>query len=620
MSLSQALGTSAAGLRAAQAGLALVASNIANAQTPGYVRKTLSLVTTTAGSSAASVRTAAINREIDQFVQKQLRVETAGGSYASGLNDFYQRLQQIYGAPGSDSALETVFNNFTASLQDLGTSPDSAAARSATVRAAQVLAQSLNGMTSDIQSLRSDADGRLADAVAKANEAMQKIASLNAQLATAQPGSAETATWKDQRDLYVDQLSELLDVRVVAGDHDQINVFTTSGVQLVGTQASQLQFNAQGTMTATSLWNADPSKSSLGSLQLALAGGGTVDLTASGAIRSGSIAAYLQMRDQVLVEAQSQLDAMADAMARALSDETIAGNAVTAGAQSGFDLDINGLLAGNSINLTFTDSQTGQQHRLSLVRVDDPSALPLQNGQTLDPNDEVIGLDFSGGLAGVISQLNAKFNGRLQFSNPAGTTLRVLDDGAGNISDVNALSMTRTASTFASGSAALPFFTDGNNPYSGAIRANGPQSLGFAGRIQVNSALVADPSKLVLYGPSTPAGDATRPNFIYDRLVTATQSFSPQTGLGSAAAPLTTDLSSFLRQVLSAQSSAAANASSLADGQAVVVDNLKQRVADDSGVNVDQEMANLLALQTAYGANARVMSAIKDMLDTLMRV
>ena len=46
----------------------------------------------------------------------------------------------------------------------------------------------------------------------------------------------------------------------------------------------------------------------------------------------------------------------------------------------------------------------------------------------------------------------------------------------------------------------------------------------------------------------------------------------------------------------------------------------KQRVADSSGVNVDQEMANLISLQTAYGANARVMSVVQEMIDTLLKM
>lgn len=620
MSLSQALSTSASGLRATQAGLALISSNIANAQTPGYVRKTLSLESTNAGEGSTGVRTAAINREIDSFIQRQLRVETSGGSYASQNAAFYQRLQQIYGAPGADSALETIFNKFTASLQDLATNPESSAARSAAISSAQVLTQHLNAMTDDIQALRSDAENGLAEAVAKANEAIDKIAQLNMQISTADSHSASVANWEDQRDAYVDQLAELLDVRVVVGDHNQFNVFTTSGVQLVGNQPSHLVFNQQGTVTANTQWSADPSESQLGTLKLVSPGGTSVDLIASKSIRSGRIASYLEMRDQILVEAQAQLDGIAVAMARALSDETVTGAAVTSGAQTGFDLDIAGLQAGNSINLTYTDHLSGQQRRVTLIRVDDPAALPLGDDATPDPNDTVIGLDFSGGLASVLSQLNTKFNGRIQFSNPSGTTVRLLDDGAGNLTDINAFSVTRTASSLNGGGLALPFFSDGAAAYTGAFTASGPQSAGFAGRIAVNPLLAGDPSKLVLYGTGVAAGDPARPNYIYDRLLNAKQMFSPDTGLGMESSPLVSDLPTFLRQVLSRQGSAADNAQNLAEGQTVVVNNLQQRLDEQAGVNVDQEMANLMTLQTAYGANARVMSVIKDMLDTLMRM
>ena len=135
--------------------------------------------------SASACASPPINRELDQYLQRQLRVESSGASYADLRAQFYNRLQSVYGVPGSDSALETVFNNFTTSLQALSTSPDSASARSAVLSAAQVLTQQLNSMTADIQGLRSDAELGIADAVTKANEAMKRIADINRQLGTA---------------------------------------------------------------------------------------------------------------------------------------------------------------------------------------------------------------------------------------------------------------------------------------------------------------------------------------------------------------------------------------------------------------------------------------------------
>ena len=86
-------------------------------------------------------------------------------------------------------------------------------------------------------------------------------------------------------------------------------MFTNSGVQLVGSEAARLSFNPQGTVSAATLWDSDPAESNLGSLMLVAGNGTTIDLIANKSIRSGKIAAYLEMRDNILVQAQNQLDA-----------------------------------------------------------------------------------------------------------------------------------------------------------------------------------------------------------------------------------------------------------------------------------------------------------------------
>ena len=85
--------------------------------------------------------------------------------------------------------------------------------------------------------MRGDAELGLADAVTRANEAMQRIAQINRQLATASAGDATTASLLDQRDVYIDQLAQMMDINVVPGDFNQVSVFTNSGIQLVGINA-----------------------------------------------------------------------------------------------------------------------------------------------------------------------------------------------------------------------------------------------------------------------------------------------------------------------------------------------------------------------------------------------
>ncbi|HEY4723547.1 MAG TPA: flagellar hook-associated protein FlgK, partial [Anaerolineae bacterium] len=301
------------GLRATQAGLSLVASNVANAQTPGYVRKSLIIESSGSNEVSNGVRVLGVQRELDEFMQRQFRVESSGGAYADLRADFLQRLQQIYGEPGSESALESVFNKFTSAVQSLITSPDLVAARSIVLSSAQVLAQNLNKITTDIQALRADAESGLANAVATANNAIEKIAAINYQLAGLNTRSAADASLMDERDNYINQLTELMDIRVVISEHGQVDILTNSGIQLVGAGGTVLAFNAQGTVTPATNWDIDPLKRTLGTLGLVTGGGETMDLIINNSIRSGKIAAYLDMRDNVLVQAQDQLDALAAA-------------------------------------------------------------------------------------------------------------------------------------------------------------------------------------------------------------------------------------------------------------------------------------------------------------------
>lgn len=617
MGLSQTLAISLAGLNATQTNLSIIAGNVANAQTPGYVAQSAVQVETSAGSGD-SVQVTSINRVLDQYVQQQLWTEQAGGGYADMQANLYQQLQQVYGQPGSGVTLDDSFNSFTSAVQALSTSPSSTAAQTQMVGAAQALAQQLNNATTYIQTLRTQADQGIATDVQNANNALQQIAQINQQLSGMTTNDSTTASLEDQRDQYINQLSQLMDISVVHSGN-QVTVFTTSGTELAGMQASQLSFNATGTVTATEQWNADPSKSGLGTITLTPPGGSPIDLVASGQIRSGQIAAYLNMRDNVLVQAQAQLDEMAAQMSTALSNTTTAGTAVTSGSQAGFDTDIGSMLAGNTIQLAYTDS-SNVQHNVTIVAVDDPSALPLSNSATANPNDTVIGVDFSGGAASVAAQLNAALGADgLQFSNPSGTTLRILDDGTG-AATVNSASTTTTATSLTGGSGALPLFVDGSQPYTGAITSSGSESVGYAGRIAVNPAVVANPSALVDYSAQTASGDATRPNFIYDQLVNASLQYSPSTGIGGTASPFQGTLSDYLSQVVSMQSQAATNATNLQTGQDIVVNALQTRFNSTSGVNIDTEMANLLTLQNAYGANARVMTTVKQMLDALLQM
>ena len=615
MSLSQALSVALAGVNVTQQGLSVIAGNVANANTAGYVDEAVNPISTAfAGETGAGVDSDGINRQLNALLQSQLWTETSGDSYADTTSQLYQQLQQIYGTPGSSSSFDAVYDNFTSALQALSTSPSSYSAQSAVISSAQAVAQNLNSMTGSIQQLRSQAEAGIATDVQTANTALQQIAQINQQLETAAPDSS-TATLEDQRDQDITQLTQLMNVNVVQGSGNQISVFTGTGQQLVaGTQASQLSFNNVGTLSATSLWSANPSQDSAGTITLTSPGGTTTDLVATNAIQSGEIGAYLQMRDSILPQAQSQLDEMANQMSQALSNQTTSGTAVTSGSQAGFSVDVGALSAGNTVQLTYTDPQN-TQHTVTIVALGAGGTLPAQSANSSNP---VIGVNFAGGMSSVVSQLNAALGTNLQFSNPSGTVLQVVNAGSGNV--VNSLSATSTVTSLTSGSPQLQLFTDGTQPITGAITASGSQTTGLAGSIEVNPAIVASPSSLVAYAANTAAGDATRPNFMLNQMTDATLTYSPATGLGSASAPYSGTLTQYMSAVVSQQSQAANAATNLQQGQDTVLTALQQRFNDQSGVNIDTEMSNLIALQNAYGANARVMSTIQQMMTTLLQV
>jgi flagellar hook-associated protein 1 len=620
MGINQALSAALAGVNVTQQGLSIIAGNVANANTAGYVDESLNQVELgTAGTSGASVQSAGINRDLNTLLQSQLWTETSGGSYADTTSQLYQQLQDIYGTPGSTTSFDAIYNNFTTALQGLSTTPSSYSNQAAVLSSAQALAQNLNSMTASVQQLRTQAEAGIANDVQTANGLLQQIAQINDKLeGTGDDADSTTATLEDQRGQDITQLTGLMNVNVVQNSNNQVSVFTGSGLQLVsGVQASQMSFDNVGTLSATSLWSADPSQDGTGTITLTAPGGTTADMIADNAIQSGEIGAYLQMRDTILPQAQTQLDEFANQMSQALSNRTVSGTAASAGGLNGFNVDVGSLSPGNSTQFSYTDS-SNVQHTITVVALAANTTLPQQTSAS-NPNNTTIGINFSLGMSSVVAQLNAAFGSNLTFANPSGTTLQVLNaNGSGNV--VNSASATSTATSLTSGSPQLQLFVDGTQPITGALTpGGGTQTTGLAGRISVNTALVNSPGSLVAYAANTSAGDGTRPNFLLSQMTTAALNFSPTTGVGTAQAPYSGTLGQYLSQVITQQSQAANAASNLQQGQDTVVTALQQRVNSESGVSIDTEMSNLISLQNAYSANARVMSTIQQMMNTLLQ-
>ncbi len=749
MGVSGALAASLSGLTVTRAQLDVLATNIANSDTPGYTRKSLSQAATIAGPNAIGVRTESLDRQLDSLLQKQVRSELGGAGYVRTLADYHERLNVLLGQPGSASAFDTIVSNFATSLSALSDNPSSYTAQQAIIGDARVLTQSLNSLSQDVQQLRTEAEQGIADSVRNINDALQRIEQVNNTIIGVSGNARVPADLLDERDRQIDALAQEIDIQVIERADSTVSIFTSAGISLFSGTASQLNFDQVASLNALSQYSTNPADRTVGTVTIGAMGDGEIDLLAGNNIRSGRLAAFVELRDDTLVEMQNRLDEFAHHLALAMSTRTETGvphnpavpgtsadlagtgtyapvDFTNAGSNDGsiaFDLtidgvtqsidityaeasvlaadpgavtqselvalinqeantafsttgvtyavadgaaidlrssslgagsnvtvasyaeanlsgtttladgsaagsltadglqvDLSGIQPGNRVSLNVTDTFGPSTQQITLIHVTDPASLPLTGDPTVDPNDLVIGVDLTDSAA-VEAALAANGIG-LTTGIGAGGALQFIDDGTAGQYDINALSAQITVTTVQSGQPELPLFNDGienNGIYTASLDGQN-QKTGFAARIQLNSAVVENPSVLAMMDTSTASGDATRSDFLYEQFTSARFSIDTSTGIGTASAPLDISLADFAREIVNKTGFDTASAQRARDGQDIVVNGLLARQSDESGVNIDEEMARLTELQSVYAANAQVMSVAREMMDLLLSI
>ena len=318
------------------------------------------------------------------------------------------------------------------------------------------------------------------------------------------------------------------------------------------------------------------------------------------------------------------MDELAHGLALAFSSKDVTATAATVGPQQGFDIDLTGIQPGDSISLTYTPTPPGTPQTVTFVRVDDPTQLPLSNDVTADPNDTVFGVDFSGGIAAAATTIDTLLGVGVSVSNPSGNTLRVLDDGAIGTTDIDAVTATVTSTAVQDDGLSLPLFIDGGlspQPYTASFEG-GSQKTGFAARITLNLEVAQDNELLVRHttSPLTPLGDPDRPLELLSRLTDREFTFSPASGIGSPQRPLTTNITSFAERVISEQTGKANSLERAMVAQDVVLTSLRERFADESGVDINEELSDLINLQNAFAANARMIQAVDELMQILINL
>jgi flagellar hook-associated protein 1 len=614
MGLSIALSNALSGMRAGQSGLDVLSRNVANSGTPGYHRQSITTLDTL-GINSSYVRTGGVTRAFNESLQHHYLRGMSESGFTSVRASFIDRLQVSFGKPGTAGSLDTSFATFQSAISALATSPDSYAVRADAVAKAQVMASTLNGLSGQIQALRRETEGQIATSVDNLNQMLSTLEKINGRLADSSIDPTARATLLDQRDRLVGEVAKVIDVRADYRSDGTVALMTRSGVGVLDHSASVLEFHSAGTLAATSQFNNNTAESGVGRLLIRTPSGLVLDLVQQNILRSGELAALIELRDKSLVQAQDQLDEIAAGLAQAMSTIKTEGTPVTAGAASGFEVDIAAIRNGNDFVLDYT--LNGVARSIRVVRVDDTSRLPMD---VTDANgNRVLGLDFSGGAASVAAQLQTALGAGFAVSNPAGSILRVVDDGLGNTTDIMGLTARSTVTATQGAGLALSLFVDsGNADFTNSLDGYG-QKRGFAARITVNEAVLNDSTLMVQFAAGGSLGDDDRADFLLEQLDSMRfASYDPN----GRAVPyrLSGTVNDLISQTINHQGNVAQTAIGNAETQQMMMETLTQRMDSEYGVDVDEEMARLMELQNAYAANARVLAAVQELLQQLLQI
>ncbi len=296
------------GLQAQQAALNVVGHNIANVNTPGYTRQRADL---SAGRSqvegqvyfGTGVTLSSVQGIRDRFLDLQIYRETAK---QTGADERYAAVNAIGSALGDtgSTGIAAQIQAFFQGFQDLSTQPESAALRTSLLGKAQAMVTGLQTKYRLLDDQRGNADQSIAAQVAEVNTLTGQIAQLNQRISTeVTPGADNDA--RDQRKTLTDKLAGLVGINVVESSEGayQITLDSGSAVLVTGSSAFDLVTKRAG---------------SGGYLQLASnMAGSIVDVTS--AIKEGSLGAKLDLRDNILVGFQAQLDQIAAGLAGAVN-------------------------------------------------------------------------------------------------------------------------------------------------------------------------------------------------------------------------------------------------------------------------------------------------------------
>jgi flagellar hook-associated protein 1 FlgK len=624
------LNTAVSGLLAFQQELDTTSNNISNANTPGYSRETTDLVSVPGPyigqlSIGDGVQVSSVQRVYDQTVASQ--VVSATSAY-NQLNSFSTQAAAVDNLLGSTtSGLSSQLQSLVSALQTVANSPTSSASRQAFLSQAQQLVSSLQNDDSSLQSLQSQANTQLTSDASEVTSLGQSIATLNQQImADTSQSSQAPNSLLDQRDQLINQLATYANVTTTQQSDGSVNVYIGSGQTLVtGTTAATLSAIPNGY---------DPSQEDLALSSPA----GPIDVTQQ--ISGGTLGGTLQFRSQMLDPAGNTLGQVAVVLSNAMNAQNEAGldqsgnlggaifavggvgvlpdssntgtatvsatvsnaNAITAD---------NYLLSYNGTNWSLSDASGGASVALG---GNGTAASPFTaaglsivlGGGAAQAGDSYLIEPTSGAVAGM--QVVMSDPSQLAAAAPLLTAAASTNTGTASIDQ----GTVATDGTWVRGNYTLSFtgpaayqITNG----AGAAVQNGAYTSGapitFNGITVAVSGAAATGDSFSINDNASGTGD--------NRNLTAMAALLDQSLIGG-----TTSINSAVNELVTNIGIQTSQAQSGTTAQQAVLTDASNAQQSVSGVNLDEEAANLVQYQQAYQAAAQVINVSSTLFQSLL--
>jgi flagellar hook-associated protein 1 FlgK len=255
MSLTAVLNTATSGMLAAQTALRTVSDNIANVNTPGYVRKTLDQSQLSVDGVGMGVRIDGVKRVTDQYLQLASLSAASDAGRWGVISQYLDNAQGLFGDPAGEnfffSRLDDIWSGFAAAAND----PSSSLARTQAIFNTQDFFDEAGRINGQINELARNLDAQVSADVSRASELLEEINRLNVDISRATVANADASGAQNIQSGLIDELSKLMNVRVNARTDGGVTIRSAEGIMLAGEGAAKLTYvrtdTSRGYITAS---------------------------------------------------------------------------------------------------------------------------------------------------------------------------------------------------------------------------------------------------------------------------------------------------------------------------------------------------------------------------------